>query len=225
MEYFPTTIVDNFYENPDSIREFALSLEYKSSTDGSWPGVRTNELCEIDSNFFDLFCKKLFSLYYDLNYHEISWHVSSCFQLIETFSKEENNIKNEGWIHSDVDSIFAGVIYLNPNPKPNWGTSIYKLKSGEINDCLQTQRMLNYKNSPNFNLKAYEKQLRFNNDKFIETVKIENVYNRLITYEAKEYHGVPSYYTESEPRLTQVFFVKEIKSSNPSPIIRTKYCS
>ena len=37
---FPITCYDNFYENPDYIREFALSLDY-SPESGTFPGVRS----------------------------------------------------------------------------------------------------------------------------------------------------------------------------------------
>ncbi len=29
MNYYPITVVDHFYENPDEIRKFAISQEYK----------------------------------------------------------------------------------------------------------------------------------------------------------------------------------------------------
>ncbi len=30
MNYYPVTVVDNFYENPDEVRRFALAQDYKS---------------------------------------------------------------------------------------------------------------------------------------------------------------------------------------------------
>ena len=48
---FPISCYDNFYEDPDYIRKFALSLDY-SFTSGSFPGCRsdclsTNSVCLI----------------------------------------------------------------------------------------------------------------------------------------------------------------------------------
>lgn len=34
MKKFPVTVIDNFYENPDLVRNFALSLPYYMSSDG-----------------------------------------------------------------------------------------------------------------------------------------------------------------------------------------------
>ena len=57
---FPTLCVDDFYKNPEQIRDFALSLEY-SKPEGIYPGERTKYLHEIDKKLFQQFCEKLFS--------------------------------------------------------------------------------------------------------------------------------------------------------------------
>ena len=46
--YLPTMVVDNFYEEPDQVRDYALSLEYFKGDRGSWPGVRTKLFHEFD---------------------------------------------------------------------------------------------------------------------------------------------------------------------------------
>ena len=45
---FPILCQDDFFDNPDEIREYALSLDYKSDENGHWPGVRTRPLHEIN---------------------------------------------------------------------------------------------------------------------------------------------------------------------------------
>jgi len=223
MKKFPVTIVDNFYENPDLVREYALSLSYQSSKTGKYPGSRTKLLSIQNERFSRIFSKKLFSLFFDYETTKLAWNVETTFQKINSFSEEEKNIKNSGWIHADDDTVFAGVVYLNPDPKPNWGTSIYTLKPNEIDDCLQKTKFLHYSNSPDFNEIEHEKEKNFNNNKFVESIRVENVYNRIIIFEGGVYHGVPSYYSnDDEPRLTQVFFVKNLNSSVFSPIIRSR---
>ena len=49
MNFFPSC-VDNFFEDPDKIREFALSLNFNE--DGDYPGYRTKELAKIDQNLY-----------------------------------------------------------------------------------------------------------------------------------------------------------------------------
>ena len=57
--HFPSLSFSDFYEDPDSVREFALKLEYHNKC-GSHPGLRTNPLDTIDPNvhrdILDLAC-------------------------------------------------------------------------------------------------------------------------------------------------------------------------
>ena len=51
-------IVDNFYKNPDEIRELALSLKYNDSSDltSGFPGVRGfYETSEVKEKLYDLY--------------------------------------------------------------------------------------------------------------------------------------------------------------------------
>ena len=82
MNYYPITVVDNFYENPDLVRDYALSLNYRSSADGKWPGVRTNEIADLNPRFFKMFVDKILSLFFDLEYTIIDWEVETHFQKI-----------------------------------------------------------------------------------------------------------------------------------------------
>ena len=46
MNYYPITLVDNFYENPDEVRKFALSQHFKycheiKDITYTFPGSRT----------------------------------------------------------------------------------------------------------------------------------------------------------------------------------------
>src|SRR6056300_18837 len=112
MKNFPSLCIDNFYNDPDSIRNFALSQEYQANPEGKWPGKRTIDISLIDSNFAQEFNKKIFSIYFDIFKTTISYKISSFFQKIEPYDDDPNSIKNSGWIHFD-DAIFAGIIYLN----------------------------------------------------------------------------------------------------------------
>lgn len=223
MKRFPVTILDNFYENPDLVRQFALSLPYYATEDGRWPGARSDQLSEVNRSFFDTFCKKILTLFYDFNSTQIEWDMETSFQQVVSYSPIKNNILNHGWIHSD-DAIFSGVIYLNPDSKDGWGTSIYKLKPNEIDDCPQKTKFLHYSESKDFDEDEHEIEKSYNNNKFVESIRVENVYNRLILFEGGEYHGVPTFYSDDdEPRLTQVFFIKKLKSTNSlEPVVRSK---
>ena len=68
--------------------------------------------------------------------------------------------------------------------------------------------------------KNYESEMLNHNQHFIETVRFNNVYNRLISFDGQTYHGANNFFTDKEPRLTQVFFVRSIKSKSKPPLQR-----
>ena len=49
MNFYPVTVVDNFYENPDEIRRFALAQPFEycheiKNISYTFPGCRTKDL-------------------------------------------------------------------------------------------------------------------------------------------------------------------------------------
>lgn len=206
--YFPTLCVDNFFENPEEVRKFALSLEYFPAPDGAYPGKRTETLYDIDREFFHKFGQKLFSLFYNFQKSDVDWIIDARFQLIDPF---ENNDLNEGWIHIDYTAVFSGVVYLTPLAEKESGTVICKLKSGENFDYVQKEKR-------DFNLgkfldtEQYIKLRNDNNSQFEDTVYFSNQFNRMIAFDAKTFHRVQNFNTKSESRLTLVFFVNKIEA-------------
>jgi hypothetical protein len=222
---FPTLCVDNFYKDPDSIRQFALSLDYQKPPSGQYPGKRTDALHGIDRTFFDAFCEKLFSIYYDF-LTPIDWVVNTSFQLINPMSDSENNAKNTGWIHTDYrkdgDPIFAGIIYLTPDINPKCGTSIFKINEKSkffgphIEEIEQVKRKFYLSGVDD----DYDNVLKATNDCFTETARFDNIYNRLVSFDAKTFHAANNFYTEGQPRLTQVFFVHSLTTESRYPLDR-----
>lgn len=219
MKIFPVTVLDNFYENPDLVRQFALSLDYTTDHQGRWPGKRTASLDEVNQSFFSTFCSKLFGLFYDLDDKFINYNVITTFQSITNYSENPDSKLNGGWIHQDK-CICSGVIYLNPNPQENTGTNIYNKIDTNIS-LEQTEKFKLYKGKESVNEFEYTQQLLENNSNFEETISIKNVYNRMILFEGGVYHGVQSLYSSSEPRLTQVFFVYKVDGAR-YPVVRSK---
>ena len=81
-------------------------------------------------------------------------------------------------------------------------------------------------NNKNKHISIYEldqniKQIEENNNNFTPSVRVANKYNRLLLFEGYNYHGVESFYTDSdEDRLTLAFFAFQIKTTSKSPIMR-----
>ena len=72
MITIPTTILDNFFDTPDTVKDWGLSLEYNSSPGGEWPGERSKPIHLIHPHFYKNVCNKVFSLFFEktnnLNY-------------------------------------------------------------------------------------------------------------------------------------------------------------
>lgn len=217
MIHFPAICVDNFYSDPDRIREWALSLDYRPAPNGNWPGKRSEKLHLVDPKFFQDFCSKIFSLYFDMENTNIDWVVHTQFQLIEPYDQDPNSKKNTGWIHYDDDTIFGGLIYLNPDIDTNCGTSVFRqdresISNADFKEAKQTfymsKRYVNYENV-----------LSEHNNNFTETIVFKNLYNRFISFDGETAHKANSFFTEI-PRLTQVFFVAKCDTNSTWPIAR-----
>ncbi|MDB9826825.1 DUF6445 family protein [Candidatus Pelagibacter sp.] len=227
--YFQTQIVDNFFDRPQEIIKFANSLEYQIGPHGFWPGKRTEQLHINHKFFFDSFLSKLFALSFDYINTKLSWsNVGMYFQKTKAFDPEDKkNILNTGLIHQDEDFLLVGLVYLTYGADIDSGTSImlptkdYKniLELGEKKIALykKSQGNLSKKDSKN-----YKKLIIDTNKNFEESIKFNNIFNRLITYTRTDFHRCNSFYTGKEERLTLVFFIKKIHTSVYTPLQRSK---
>lgn len=218
---FPITCVDNFYNNPDEIRNFALSLTYNKEEEGVYPGERTKPIHQIDNEFNIRFTLKVLSLFYNYRHEDVRFKVTSYFQKIYPFSEDMNDPLNNGWFHSDDDyNMAAGVIYLTPSANLESGTTFGKV-SGECTniDYSLSSDMRNklYKNNNlnDIDIESYRNQILLYNSSFQTTLEVKNQYNRLIFYDSKIPHRENNFFcSPKEPRLTQVFFIKEFDTEN-----------
>ncbi len=210
----PVMSVENFYENPKEIREFALSQKYQKSIDGRWPGKRTEQLYELDVELFNSFCQRLFSLIFDYSVSSVNWEVNTSFQLIEPV----NSPRNKGWIHTDEGILFAGVIYLDEDPDIDAGTTIYNPKHPILLDdyIKWSDCKVDYE--------LEDKDINYNNtlvehyNYFDEAVTVKNKFNRLVLFDANQWHAAS--FSQTKQRLTQAFFVECVESHSPPPIVR-----
>ena len=134
----PITIIDNFFETPELIRNFALSCNFEK-TEANYPGLRTKLINDLNLELFNLFIRKIYNIFFNET-DKINIFCDSHFQLID-------NKYEKGWFHIDNISEWhiAGVIYLNPNAPLNGGTIIgNKIKN--YNNFDYNQRDNFYKN-------------------------------------------------------------------------------
>ena len=203
MMKYPIKIIDNFYENPDGIRKYALEQNFYKRV-GNYPGIRCDRLSDLNRPLFEFFSNKLVSLYFNDKNLKIEYDVITNFQIID-------NKYDVGWIHHDDIGYFdvAGVVYLVPNAPINTGTSIYRPIVDSINHVNLPMDPLSIEN---LNLYEYEKQQKVFNSQFEKTLDVGNVYNRLVVYPVTEWHTQSGFFgiNKENSRLTQVFFAKFI---------------
>jgi hypothetical protein len=218
MLHFPAFCIDNFYKDPDAIREYALSLKF--NTIGVCQGRRTAPLDEINSEFDSVFSKQLLSVFYDMGMNDVKWVIKSYFHLhrMTDNSGFENNTEETCHVahkyrdfepsyvpevptavHLDDKCFFSGVIYLNPIAEPHAGSAIYKV--------VESTNPIRHGNGD------IEKEI------VVETVNFKQVYNRLVAFDGKSYHGRTGANKQSE-RLTHVFFAQYIGANIPTPLNR-----
>lgn len=198
----PITIVDDFLEYPDQVIEFANSLEYAKDPINRWPGVRSRWLHEVDRPFFDNFCNKMFSIFFDIEDQNFRWEVNLAFQKV-------SNVFNRGWIHTDSGNYMTGIVYLNKECNPKSGTSIMskkvlapifpqKVKEEFIKSEIETEETK----------EAYEGL----ENQFEECVAFRNKFNRFIIFPSHLHHKAQDF-DNSGDRLTLIIFVKNVTAT------------
>tara|TARA_R100000030_G_scaffold32570_4_gene24137 strand:+ start:345 stop:992 length:648 start_codon:yes stop_codon:yes gene_type:complete len=210
---YPILIQDNFFDYPDRVVEYANSLPFFPGN-GNWPGKRTAPLNTINEVLHQEICTSILKIFYpEDNYMYVA---ELCFQKIEPFSEDQYDIKNRGWIHRDENYQFGGIIYLNKDPEPDTGTSVYESKTltGNRSNIDEDCKVRFYQGQP-VSDEEYERHFYSTPDKWKETVRVENVYNRLFMFNSKTFHGVNTFGTRE--RLTLSFFFKEVCSSKFTP--------
>jgi hypothetical protein len=213
----PITILDNFFDNPDKIRDYGLSLNFEKDPTGRWPGVRTKPLHEINQKLFDVICGRVMSLYFDLENvaNIMSWQTHICFQKVD-------KSYGYGWVHVDTPTVLSAIIYLNKNPNINSGTSIYKLKDNVLvpNTIeLNKYKLDAYKGAIDIN--DVKDKRSENNNQYVEIVKVHNEYNRILCFDSGLPHAAHNFFGENddEQRLTLNVFFNELRVTR-SPVER-----
>ena len=114
-------VVDNFLDDPDRIRNIALSFDY-SNVQNNVPGVRSSS--RAGGEYEDKVTEKFREIFNS----DIEWcweQDSFCFQLCTEGT--------ESWIHQDPVAEWAAVLYLTPNAPLDSGTGIYESPNSDMN--------------------------------------------------------------------------------------------
>lgn len=172
-------IIDNFYSNPDSVREYALSQPF--DVKGNYPGNRTKPYLTQDIK--DAIQHWLEPVGGVTNWHE-EYGYTGAFQLTTSIDRT--------WIHADHFNTWAGVCYLTPNAPHTGGTGLFRHK--ETGDHCKDPTSIMHDGTD------YTKWDLFD--------VVGNKYNRLVLYRGNMYHASLDYFGNSPQngRLFQTFF-------------------
>jgi hypothetical protein len=179
--------IDDFYADPDSIRDYALNARYNdigvdigiNVFSGNWPGrtsIDVYRATDIDGKISKIL---------GLPIRQVG--NSGKFR----YAIEGDTAKYPLHIDGMTDDVYAGVLYLNRTLDPVPGTIFYSFKGSGTPDIVDTS-----------NLDSWDVDL-------ISYIR----YNRLIVYPANRFHGPgPSFGTSvKDSRLVQLFLWQVIK--------------
>ena len=185
-------IVDDFYNNVDEVRKFALSQPF--DVKGNYPGVRTG--CLIN----DSTRENIQKIVEPHGGKIVDWlesdEYTGSFQLATSRERtwvHSDNVNNS-YVH-DSPNYWGGVLYLNPDAPLEGGTSFYRSK---VNKSIYNH------NYDHLASDVYSQDMT----KWDIATEVKNIYNRLILFRGDQWHSSSTYFGHDDEtgRLTQVFF-------------------
>jgi len=209
---WPTLIVDNFFTDPHAIVSLSQKFKYKRDEENKWPGTRTSSMHEVDSDFFRWSTRKIMALLYPVqvsgfyrNVGGVQWQAKQYFQRISG-----NTYGKEGWVHGDGPSEFTSIIYLSDHEDS--GTCLYKGKQFNALPTHLDEKERFYKDLKN--RKRMEKYRDKNNSKFRKKVELFSNFNRLVLFDAYDWHASRNPDSSKSDRLTLITFFSNIAGEN-----------
>lgn len=182
----PTVIVvDDFYTEPDKVREFALQQEFKEHQEYH-RGTRTDAVFRfpgIKEKFEKILGRQIVNWEYGVN---------GCFQIC---------VSTDPIVyHCDIQK-YAAVIYLTPNAPIQGGTNILQSIHTKERKCYGEDGSIVFRNG------------FYDSTEFEVLDKIGNKFNRLVMWDAQCLHAASAYFGNSveNGRLFQIFFFDVIE--------------
>lgn len=182
-------VTEDFYNNPNEVREFALTQEFKVR--GNFPGQRTE-------SFLNDSTKESIENIIRPHAGGVTWWGGDY-----TGSFQYTTAADRTWIHSDYTTKWAAVLYLTPDAPHTSGTGLFRHKATGLHQQAYLQDGSN----------DLEMDKKLEND-FQDYTKwdlfdvIGNKFNRLAMYRGDYYHASLDYFGNNmhNGRLFQLFF-------------------
>lgn len=196
-------IVDDFYEDPDSIRNIALNAKYlKFNDDANYPGYESIQAfyAQDHANRFESLIKK-----------EI--YINPDRYVYGKFRYSTSGAKSYSDIHIDSPK-WSAIIYLTLDKDCRGGLGIYKHKKTgilKVPDTEQEFKELGFKDFYDMDLRLVSPDTK-NKDAWELVEFIPMKYNRLVLFRGSKYfHSITEKFGTSveNARLTHSFFFNE----------------
>lgn len=176
-------VVDNFYSDPDSVRNFALTqVEYKQDIQWykGYRSVQSYHPPGIVEAFEDIIGQKIISFPVGT--------VNGCFQIMKASDPQVWHFDEQKW---------AAMIYLSPNAPIQSGTRLHRATGNSF---------IRHKDDPGVD--EYFNGNFYDSTKWEIADSVGNYYNRLIIMDAQCVHSAGPYFGDNfeNGRLTHLFF-------------------
>jgi hypothetical protein len=195
-------IVDDFYANPDPIREHALKSEYANITPTDYPGFASR--LRLDSGALQRQIGSLIGADLNVDKSRFTW---GGFRFITA------DTGSRPIVHCDTAADWAGMVYLTRDMPAEVGTALYRHKAtgfyGPPSD--REARAIGFADASEFDDKVIRND-KADLSKWEEVASIAPAYNRLILFRGGEaYHAPKGGHGDSPEtsRLTHIFFFNE----------------
>jgi hypothetical protein len=178
-------ITDNFYSDPDSVRNFAL--QQKFDVTGNYPGARTKSFLTPDLK------ETVQTIIWNAGGEVTNWYEKNGY----TGAYQFTTAANRSWIHTDHFNKWAGVLYLTPDAPISSGTGLFRYKENGATTAAEMGD------------RSYDAQDMTKWDLYDV---VANKYNRLVLYRGDLFHSSLDYFGSNlyDGRLFQLFFFDTI---------------
>ena len=197
-------VIDNFYDNPDDVRECALSLDFRKKPDQVFPGAEGFS-SEVDWSNVTTYMQSI-----------IREKCGTFTSQKPNFSQGKFNLalardedKRLSRVHVDLNK-WSGVIYLSKPQDCQGGTSWYRHRqTGALEDSEDWCNEILRNSSQNSVSALREHILKVSKDmtEWEEIQRVAMKYNRAVVFNAKVFHGTSCLFGDKmdNGRLTQHF--------------------
>ena len=183
-------IIDDFYSDVDSVREFALQQDF--SVRGNYPGPRTK-------TFLNDSMKETIESIVKPFYGNVTYWSEEQY----TGAYQYTTSRDRSWIHADQTTKWAAVCYLTPDAPLSSGTGLFKHKPTGLYTALRTE-------DGTYNEELLKLVYKDSQDmtKWELVDRLANRYNRLVMYRGDNFHMSLDYFGQDlyDGRLFQTFF-------------------